>query len=62
VHLVHGADDDTVSPSQSEAYVQRLNAQPVVTIIDGGDHMSIIDPDAPSWPSVVGAINAVTDY
>jgi 3-dehydroquinate dehydratase-2 len=58
VHLVHGADDDTVSPSQSEAYVQRLNAQPVVTIIDGGGHMSIIDPDAPSWPSVVGAIKA----
>lgn len=57
VHLIHGARDETVLPSQSEIYAERGDRTVSLTVIDGGDHMDVIDPRSESWQSVVEALD-----
>jgi len=59
VHMVHGIDDDTVAPSQSEAYVHLRGGTVPITIIDGCGHMDIIDPQADAWAPVVAALETL---
>ncbi len=59
VHLLHGMEDKSVLPTQSEAYVQLRGGTTPITIISGCDHMDIIDPNSESWPSVVEALEQV---
>lgn len=55
VALVHGTLDEAVPARQSEAYVE---AHPTarLTLLDGVDHLDLIDPLSTAWPSVVAAI------
>ncbi len=57
VHLIHGALDETVSPSQSEMYAARGDRTVSLTMIDDGDHMDVIDPRSTSWPAIVEALD-----
>jgi 3-dehydroquinate dehydratase-2 len=59
VHLLHGADDNDVPPSQSSTYTDLHKELSRTTIIDDCDHMDIIDPHADSWPSVVAALEQI---
>jgi len=60
VHLVHGMDDDSVTPTQSESYVQLRGGTTPITIISDCDHMGIIDPLAKSWPTVLAALESIS--
>lgn len=60
VHLIHGMEDDTVTPTQSESYVQLRGGTTPITVINGCDHMGIIDPLADSWTSVLAALESVS--
>jgi 3-dehydroquinate dehydratase type II len=58
VNVIHGSEDETVPASQSETYAA-LKTAVSATIVDGGDHMDVIDPTSASWPAVVAALEAV---
>lgn len=60
VHMVHGSNDETVRPDQSETYAQLHDVATPVTIIDGCDHMAIIDPHSAAWSSVLDALSSVS--
>lgn len=60
VHLVHGMDDDTVTPAQSESYARLRGGTSPITIISGCDHMGLIDPLAESWATVLAALDSVS--
>lgn len=51
VYAVHGTDDDTVPPSQSEAYAGMAKSAggPVQLLKVPGDHFSLIDPKTPAY-------------
>jgi acetyl esterase/lipase len=51
VIAVHGADDDTVPRSQSEAYVNAGTAANMTTrlVMVPGDHYALIDPKTPAY-------------
>lgn len=51
VYAVHGTDDDTVPPSQSEAYAGMAKSAggPVELLKVPGDHFSLIDPKTPAY-------------
>ena len=54
VTVVHGSDDDDVPLSLSHALVER---HPWIGLHElGCDHMGLIDPTSPAWPTVVGAL------
>ncbi len=56
VHLVHGLDDCTVSPTQSKTYVQ-LHAESVsLTVFGDCGHEELIDPRSEHWPEIVAAL------
>jgi 3-dehydroquinate dehydratase-2 len=57
VHLIHGALDKVVSPSQSEIYAARHDRNVSLTVIDDGDHMGVIDPRSESWQVVVETLD-----
>jgi dipeptidyl aminopeptidase/acylaminoacyl peptidase len=62
--LVHGAADDTVPVSQSEAFVQRaekVGDRPTLVKLDGVGHYELIDPESEAWPSVAGAALSLLD-
>jgi len=62
--LVHGAVDDTVPISQSEAFVERaekLGDRPALVKLDGIGHYELIDPESDAWPSVAGAVLSLLD-
>jgi acetyl esterase/lipase len=62
--LVHGAADDTVPVSQSEAFVERaqkLGDRPTLVKLDGIGHYELIDPESEVWPSVAGAVLSLID-
>jgi acetyl esterase/lipase len=62
--LVHGAADDTVPISQSEAFVQRaekLGDRTTLVKLDGTGHFELIDPESEAWPSVVRAVLSLLD-
>lgn len=57
VHLVHGADDLDVDPSQSEVYSRLRPVNTTLTAVDNCGHMDVIDPRSKCWPHVVAAID-----
>lgn len=57
VHVIHGALDETVPPSQSEMYAKRGEPTASLTVIDGVDHLDVIDPRSEAWPTVVEALD-----
>ena len=59
IHLVHGSEDDTVDLAQSTNYSQQTDTIRL-TVVDGCDHMSLIDPTSPAWPSVLSAMDLAT--
>jgi 3-dehydroquinate dehydratase-2 len=59
IHLLHGADDDDVAPSQSSTYMDLHKDLTRMTLIDDCDHMKLIDPHAESWSSLVAALAQV---
>jgi acetyl esterase/lipase len=62
--LVHGAADDTVPVSQSEAFVQRakkLGDRSILVKLDRIGHYELIDPESEAWPSVAAAVRSVLD-
>jgi acetyl esterase/lipase len=62
--LVHGAADDTVPVSQSEAFVHRavkLGDRSTLVKLDGIGHYELIDPESEAWPSVAVAVLSVLD-
>jgi len=62
--LVHGAVDDTVPISQSEAFVERaekLGDRPTLVKLDRIGHYELIDPESEAWPSVVRAVLSLLD-
>ena len=56
IHVVHGSDDDTVDPSQAEAYVQSQGGAATLTMLAGIGHDELIDPRHKAWAAVVGAV------
>jgi acetyl esterase/lipase len=62
--LVHGAADDTVPVSQSEAFVQRaekVGDRPTLVKLDGIGHYELIDPESEAWPSIARAVQSLLD-
>jgi acetyl esterase/lipase len=57
IHLIHGATDETVLPSQSEVYSALNDRAASLTIIDQYDHMDVIDPLAGSWRTIAEALD-----
>jgi 3-dehydroquinate dehydratase-2 len=57
IHLIHGATDETVLPSQSEVYSALNDQATSLTIIDEYDHMDVIDPLAGSWDTITEALD-----
>lgn len=62
VSVLRGRNDDVVPESQQAAYLTAARAAGgrVVGLPVTGDHFTIIDPTASSWPTVVGALEAMT--
>ncbi len=60
VHLVHGINDDTVDPTQTESYVARTGGTTPMTMIGDCGHMELIDPLSESWPEVIAALESVS--
>jgi acetyl esterase/lipase len=57
--LIHGANDDIVPVSQSEAFVQRaekLGDRSTLVKLDGTGHFELIDPESRTWPIVSNAV------
>lgn len=51
IHLVHGAQDETVPVTQGEGLpVDR-------TVVAGAHHFDLIDPASPHWPTVTAALS-----
>lgn len=57
VSLVHGAMDDEVDPSQSEAYVQLRGGHTPLSMLGDTGHMELIDPTHQAWRSVIRALD-----
>ena len=60
LHLLHGLQDDTVDPAQSETYVRRVRADASITMVDACGHMDLIDPHATAWRSVTTALEGLS--
>lgn len=59
--LLHGTEDDTVPPSQSERYVAHARAlgDPArLELLPGAGHYDVIDPRSSAWPEVVAAVRS----
>jgi acetyl esterase/lipase len=62
--LVHGADDDIVPISQSEAFfgrAKKLGDPSTLVKLDGIGHYELIDPESEAWPSVARAVLSLLD-
>lgn len=62
--LVHGADDDIVPVSQSEAYVEKaekLGDWPTLVKLAGVGHFELIHPESEAWPRVGRAVLSLLD-
>ena len=62
--LVHGADDDTVPISQSEAFVakaEKLGDRSSLVRLEEIGHYELIDPESAAWPAVAGAVLSLFD-
>lgn len=62
VRCVHARNDDRVPFAQSAAYVKaaRDAGQDAVLLEVDGDHFSVADPSASSWPTVIKALEDLT--
>jgi acetyl esterase/lipase len=62
VRCVHARHDDRVPFAQSAAYVTAAQAagQDGRLVEVDGDHFSVADPAAPSWPAVIAALEDLT--
>ncbi|GMQ92941.1 MAG: hypothetical protein BMS9Abin12_0418 [Acidimicrobiia bacterium] len=56
VHLIHGVDDETVDPAQTESYTRLRGGSTEATMVARCGHMELIDPTSEAWPSVVAAL------
>ena len=57
--LVHGALDEDVPVEVSRSYAAAAAAagqQVALHELAGADHMALIDPTSPAWPTVLAAI------
>ncbi len=53
--LIHGADDETVPVSQSEAFVERARSvgdEPLLLKLENTGHFGLVDPESRAWPTV----------
>ncbi len=53
--LIHGADDETVPVSQSEAFVERARSvgdEPLLLKLENTGHFELVDPESSAWPTV----------
>ncbi|WP_258069919.1 alpha/beta hydrolase [Arthrobacter sp. SX1312] len=55
VYAVHGTEDTTVPPSQSEAYVAAATAAGATAelVRVPGDHFAVITPGSPAWEAIL---------
>jgi acetyl esterase/lipase len=62
VRCVHARHDDRVPFAQSATYVTAAQAagQDARLVEVDGDHFSVADPAAPSWPAVIAALEDLT--
>lgn len=61
--LVHGDRDEAVPLEVSEAYVAAARAagqQVALHALPGVDHMALVDPTSPAWPTVLRAVSDLT--
>ena len=56
VHMLHGDKDDIVPAAHSTAYASLGEADTTATIVEGVDHMELIDPCSESWQDLVAAL------
>jgi len=59
--VVHGANDGTVPPEQSEDYARRATeAGDAVRleVVPGASHMDLVDPRSPAWALVAGWLSS----
>lgn len=63
VYAVHGTEDTTVPPGQSEAYVAAATAAgataELVTV--PGDHFAVITPGSPAWEEILDRLEKAAD-
>jgi acetyl esterase/lipase len=58
--LVHGSLDDTVPVTVSRSYAAAAAAagqRVALHELAGADHMALVDPASPAWPSVLAAVD-----
>ena len=56
VRLIHGSDDEFVTPIHAEHYVQMTRGAGMLTMLGGVGHMELIDPRHDVWVEVLDAI------
>jgi len=59
VRCIHGRDDGTVPPNQSNSYVEAATAagaDATVTMVDG-DHFTVIDPGSEAWRTTLKVLD-----
>jgi hypothetical protein len=54
--MLHGDVDNTVPAAHSNAYVSLGGVDTTATIVEGIDHMDLIDPCGDSWQGLVAAL------
>jgi acetyl esterase/lipase len=62
VACIRGRDDDVVPRTQATAYVDANDRAGGTTTFQevGGDHFTLIDPKASSWPTVLRSVTTLT--
>jgi acetyl esterase/lipase len=62
VRLIHGSEDEFVTPLHAEHYLQMTRGVGTLTMLGGVGHMELIDPHDDVWTEVLRAITeTVTD-
>jgi 3-dehydroquinate dehydratase-2 len=56
VHLIHGSEDEFVTPEHAEHYAQMTRGAASLTMLGGVSHMELIDPNGVAWQTVLDAI------
>lgn len=60
VVALHGTDDKTVSPENSQRYVdavRRAGGEAQLVLLEGENHVSVVSGDSPAYPKVLDAIS-----
>lgn len=63
VYAVHGTEDTTVPPAQSEAYVAAASAAGATAelVCVPGDHFAVITPGSEAWAAVLARLEQASD-